>query len=43
MFCLLGGTLGRHLGKAFGKWSGVAGGIVLIAIGIKTFLEHILG
>lgn len=46
-FCIsLGGALGgRRLGMKFGVGAGaeLAGGIVLAAIGIKTFLEHTLG
>ncbi len=46
-FCIsLGGALGgRRLGMRLGVGAGaeLAGGIVLAAIGIKTFLEHTLG
>lgn len=46
-FCIsLGGALGgRRLGMRLGIGAGaeLAGGIVLAAIGIKTFLTHILG
>ncbi len=46
-FCIsLGGALGgRRLGMKLGVGAGaeLAGGIVLAAIGIKTFLTHILG
>ncbi len=46
-FCIsLGGALGgRRLGMKLGIGAGaeLAGGIVLAAIGIKTFLEHTLG
>lgn len=46
-FCIsLGGALGgRRLGMKLGIGAGaeLAGGIVLAAIGIKTFLTHILG
>lgn len=46
-FCisLCGALGGRRLGMKFGIGAGaeLAGGIVLAAIGIKTFLTHILG
>lgn len=42
VICFLGGTIGRRLGSVFGKWAGIAGGCVLIGIGLKTLLEHIL-
>ncbi len=46
-FCIsLAGALGgRRLGMKLGVGAGaeLAGGIVLVAIGIKTFLTHILG
>ena len=37
---LLGGILGEKLGTLFEKWVQVAGGIVLIGIGIKILIEH---
>lgn len=37
---LLGGLLGKQLGLLFQKWAQVAGGIVLIGIGVKILIEH---
>ena len=37
---LVGGMLGKKLGTLFEKWAQVAGGIVLIGIGIKILIEH---
>ena len=37
---LVGGLLGKKLGTLFEKWAQVAGGIVLIGIGIKILIEH---
>jgi len=38
---LAGMLLGRRLGKAFGRRAELAGGLVLIAIGIKVLVEHL--
>ena len=40
---LIGALGGRHLGLRLGVKAELAGGAVLIIIGIKTFLEHLLG
>ncbi len=42
VFCLCGMYLGCCTGNAFGKRAQIAGGIVLIGIGIKILLEHLL-
>ena len=36
--CMLGLYLGRRIGTRAGRWASVAGGILLIAIGIEIFL-----
>jgi len=36
-----GGFIGRKIGSVFGKWANIAGGAVLIAIGINTLFEHL--
>ena len=41
--CLVGVQLGCKTGNRFGKRAQIAGGIVLIGIGIKILLEHLLG
>ena len=43
VFCLGGVYLGCRTGNCFGKRAQIAGGIVLIGIGIKILLEHLLG
>ena len=37
----IGGILGNHLGQFLEKKASIAGGIVLIAVGVKILLEHI--
>jgi len=39
---VLGGLLGRRLGNLFRRRAAIAGGIVLIGIGIKILAEHLL-
>jgi putative Mn2+ efflux pump MntP len=43
LLSFLGATLGKRLGSAFEKKAMVVGGIVLIGIGLKILLEHLLG
>jgi len=38
---VLGAKLGRVLGSVFGKWAELAGGLVLILIGLKILIEHL--
>ena len=40
---MLGGLLGRRLGRLFQKRATFLGGLVLIGIGLKILLEHLLG
>ncbi len=40
---LLGKKVGKSVGAKFERWTVFAGGIVLIGIGLKTLLEHLLG
>jgi putative Mn2+ efflux pump MntP len=41
--CLTGFVFGRRIGYFLGKWAEWAGGLILIAIGLKILLEHLLG
>lgn len=41
--CTVGVQVGCKTGSCFGRRAQIAGGIVLIAIGIKILLEHVLG
>ena len=41
IICFLGFFLGNTIGDKLNKWSKILGGIILITIGIKIFLEHI--
>ncbi len=41
-FCLVGVKLGCHTGNRYGKRAEIAGGIVLIGIGLKILYEHLL-
>lgn len=40
LLTLAGGSLGRTVGRQTGRWAEVAGGIVLIGIGISIALQH---
>lgn len=42
IICLLGFEFGKRIGALFEKWAQIIGGIVLILIGIKILLEHLL-
>jgi putative Mn2+ efflux pump MntP len=37
----LGMLIGSRLGARFGRWTEIAGGLVLIGIGVKILVEHI--
>ncbi|MFV0411728.1 MAG: manganese efflux pump MntP family protein [Oscillospiraceae bacterium] len=41
--CLLGCSLGRRFGALLGNWAQICGGSLLAGIGIKIFIEHLLG
>lgn len=43
LVCLVGFEFGRRLGHLFERRAELAGGIILIAIGCKILLEHLLG
>lgn len=43
LMAMLGGLLGRRLGQLFQKRATLLGGTVLIGIGVKILLEHLLG
>jgi putative Mn2+ efflux pump MntP len=40
--CLFGFEFGKKIGRAFETGSQIAGGLILIGIGVKILLEHIL-
>jgi putative Mn2+ efflux pump MntP len=40
--CLLGFEFGKKIGRAFETGSQIVGGLILIGIGVKILLEHIL-
>jgi putative Mn2+ efflux pump MntP len=40
--CLAGFALGKRAGLALGKYAQIAGGLVLIGIGVKILAEHLL-
>ena len=40
--CLPGGFLGRKFGSLIEQRAEIVGGIILIAMGVKVFIEHIL-
>lgn len=41
IIALLGAGVGKHSGEYIGKWAEFLGGIALIAIGLKIFIEHV--
>lgn len=41
VFCLLGVPIGKKFGSLIGERAEIVGGLILIAIGVKIFLEHI--
>ena len=43
VFCLFGVQLGCRTGNRYGKYAEIAGGVVLIGLGVKILLEHLLG
>lgn len=43
VICLAGVKIGCKTGNKYGKRAEIAGGIVLILIGVKILLEHLLG
>jgi putative Mn2+ efflux pump MntP len=43
VMCVLGFLLGRMLGARFGKRAEVLGGVILIVIGLRILLSHVLG
>ncbi|GHV56898.1 putative manganese efflux pump MntP [Spirochaetia bacterium] len=43
LICLAGFEFGRRLGRLFEKWAGLAGGLMLIGIGTKILIEHLIG
>lgn len=42
VLCLAGCEFGKRLGARFESWAEVAGGLVLLGIGAKILLEHLL-
>lgn len=43
LIAMLGGLLGRKLGQLFQRRATLLGGVVLVGIGAKILLEHLLG
>jgi len=40
-FSYAGGIIGRRIGPVLGKVAEIAGGLILIGIGVKILLDHI--
>ncbi len=40
--CLVGTEFGKKLGTAFERWAEIAGGAMLVIIGLKILVEHLL-
>ncbi|MEG1639486.1 MAG: manganese efflux pump MntP family protein [Ruthenibacterium sp.] len=38
--CLVGHLIGRKVGGLVGNWAQVAGGVILVGIGVKILIEH---
>lgn len=43
VMCMIGAFLGRTVGPLLGDWAQIAGGIILVGIGLKIFIEHMMG
>ena len=43
MTCLIGFEFGRRIGAFLEKSAGIAGGLILIGIGVKILIEHLAG
>jgi putative Mn2+ efflux pump MntP len=41
--CLAGFEFGKRIGNLFEKWAQIAGGLILIVLGVKILIEHLLG
>lgn len=41
--CLIGVFLGRKFGFLLGDWAQIFGGLILVGIGLKIFIEHMMG
>ncbi|MBL8966141.1 MAG: manganese efflux pump [Spirochaetaceae bacterium] len=42
VLCLVGCEFGRRIGARFERWAEVSGGVVLIGIGLKILIEHLV-
>jgi manganese efflux pump family protein len=42
ILCLLGTEFGRRIGAKFERWATLIGGIVLVGIGAKIAIEHVM-
>jgi putative Mn2+ efflux pump MntP len=42
VICFFGVVIGNRMGRIFGNKLGIIGGLVLIGIGIKILLEHLV-
>lgn len=38
--CVIGGFLGKRFGSLLGDWAQIFGGLILVGIGLKIFIEH---
>lgn len=38
--CMAGGRLGQSFGALLGDWAQILGGVILVGIGVKIFVEH---
>lgn len=41
--CMFGSVLGRRFGSLLGDWAQILGGVILVGIGLKVFIEHMMG
>lgn len=41
--CVAGSAIGRKFGALLGDWAKIVGGVVLAGIGLRIFIEHMLG
>lgn len=43
VLCIVGSELGRGFGALLGDWAQIFGGLILLVIGLKIFVEHMMG
>lgn len=42
LLCLIGAAIGKQFGAFLGQWAKLLGGVILIGIGLKILIEHLI-